>query len=156
MNPTLKLLGLSALAALTASAPRSARAQTPASPALTLTGGGTPLTVLGGALTVVGDARIDASTTLDNAGALSISGTLAAPAGTVRLSGPGAHQFQSPSSAISEGTRSARTTVASSSTPTACPTAICFMKNTELTPKARKTTAIMTAAAVITRYVRRR
>ena len=36
----------------------------------------------------------------------------------------------------------------------ACPTAICFMKNTELTANARKTTAIITAAAVITRPVR--
>ena len=34
------------------------------------------------------------------------------------------------------------------------PTAICFMKKTELTPKARKTTAIISAAAVITRPVR--
>ena len=71
-----------------------------------------------------------------------------------RRSGAGAHQFHSPSRRISEGTSRARTIVASSITPTAIPTAICFMKKTELTPKARKTTAMQTAAAVITRPVR--
>ena len=59
-NHPLKRLSL--LAALAATAPLAAHAQ-----ALTLTGGGTPLTVLGGALTVVGDATIDAGTTLANA-----------------------------------------------------------------------------------------
>ena len=44
--------------------------------------------------------------------------------------------------------------MASISTPSAMPTAICFMKNTGLTAKARKTTAIITAAAEMIRPVR--
>ena len=44
--------------------------------------------------------------------------------------------------------------VASIITPKAMPIAICLTKKTVLTPKARKTTAIASAAAVITRPVR--
>ena len=43
--------------------------------------------------------------------------------------------------------------VASIITPKAIPIAICLTKKTVLTPKARKTIAIATAAAVITRPV---
>ena len=45
-----------------------------------------------------------------------------------RASGFGAHQFQSPSSRISDGTSSARTIVASISTASAVPTPSCLMK----------------------------
>lgn len=86
MQHYLKLLGLGALAALMG--PLAAHAQ---APALTLVGGGTPLTIAGGAtLTVVGNATVAPGTTLQSAGGLSVSGTLSAPAATLRLDGAGA------------------------------------------------------------------
>ena len=71
-----------------------------------------------------------------------------------RRSGRGDHQFQRPSSAISDGTSSVRTTNASISTPVAVATPICWMNEIELVLKAPIATASRIAAAVTTRPVR--
>ena len=71
-----------------------------------------------------------------------------------RVSGRGAHQFQRPSRAISEGTSSARTMNASISTPAAVATPICWMKEIEDVMNAPIATASRIAAAVTTAPVR--
>ena len=71
-----------------------------------------------------------------------------------RRSGRGDHQFHLPSSAISDGTSSVRTTKASSSTPVAVAMPICWMNEIELVEKAPIATASRIAAAVTTRPVR--
>ena len=68
-----------------------------------------------------------------------------------RRSGRGDHQFQRPSSAISDGTSSVRTMNASTSTPVAVATPICWMNEIELVLKAPIATASRIAAAVTTR-----
>ena len=67
--------------------------------------------------------------------------------------GPGAHQFQSPSSFMVAGTSRARTTVASMSSATSMPMPIIFMKTMPDRPKAPMTTASSSAALVMIRPV---
>ena len=71
-----------------------------------------------------------------------------------RASGFGAHQFQSPSSRISEGTSSARTIVASISTASAVPTPSCLMKMICEVAKAPIAITNSSAAKVTMRPVR--
>ena len=68
-------------------------------------------------------------------------------------SGPGAHQFQRPSSFIVAGTSSARTTVASMSSATSMPMPIIFMNTMPDRPNAPITTASSSAALVMIRPV---
>ena len=71
-----------------------------------------------------------------------------------RRSGAGAHQFHLPSSAISEGTSSARMMLASISTASAVPTPFSLMKMICEVAKANIATAKSSAAAVTIRPVR--
>ena len=73
-----------------------------------------------------------------------------------RRNGRGDHQLASPSSAISDGTSSERTTSASSRTPNAVAIPICWMNEIWLVANAPIATASRIAAAVSTRPVRRR
>ena len=67
---------------------------------------------------------------------------------------PGAHQFQSPSRRMSEGTSSARTIDASMSTAAAVPSPTCLMKMISEVAKAASATVSSSAAAVTSRPVR--
>ena len=67
----------------------------------------------------------------------------------------GRYQLCSPSSAITDGSSTARTTVASSSTATARPTLSCLNCCRESVPKTANTATMMTAALVTTPAVAR-
>src|SRR5918995_2632507 len=73
--------------------------------------------------------------------------------GSTRSSHPGIHQFARPMSCITAGTSTIRTTVASTRIAVAIPTPISLRKTSVLKTKARKTTTLIAAAAVITRAV---
>lgn len=64
-------------------------------------------------------------------------------------------QFRSPSSAITDGSRTIRTIVASSSTATARPTPICCMSCMDSVPKTANTATMIAAAPVTAPAVRR-
>jgi Major Facilitator Superfamily len=73
--------------------------------------------------------------------------------GSARSSQRGIHQFAPPRSCITAGTRTMRTTVASTRIAVAMPIPRSLRKTSSATTKARKTATMIAAAAVITRAV---
>ena len=88
-------------------------------------------------------------------GSRSRSVTSARTVGRARSSQRGIHQFQRPSSVIVAGTRTIRTSVASSAIATAMPTPSCLTTTSTSLAKPRKTATMIAAAAEMTRPVAR-